>query len=214
MKLSIGVIFGGNSLEHDLSILTAIQAMDNIDKERYEIVPIYITKDLTMYTGGMLRYIDSYKDFKLIERYAIKVHLVNKKGKFILQRVKGIKREYKEIHLAFPMVHGKNTEDGSIIGFLTTLGIPFVGSDIYASSLCQDKIFTKEVLVSNDLPVTDYVHFTDSDYRLDKEDIFKQIDKLSYPLIIKPARLGSGIGIEIVNRKEELESSIEKVMER
>ena len=158
MKLSIGVIFGGNSLEHDLSILTAIQAMDNIDKERYEIVPIYITKDLTMYTGGMLRYIDSYKDFKLIERYAIKVHLVNKKGKFILQRVKGIKREYKEIHLAFPMVHGKNTEDGSIIGFLTTLGIPFVGSDIYASSLCQDKIFTKEVLVSNDLPVTDYVH--------------------------------------------------------
>lgn len=213
MKLSIGVIFGGNSLEHDLSILTAIQAMDNIDKERYEIVPIYITKDLTMYTGGMLRYIDSYKDFKLIERYAIKVHLVNKKGKFILQRVKGIKREYKEIHLAFPMVHGKNTEDGSIIGFLTTLGIPFVGSDIYASSLCQDKIFTKEVLVSNDLPVTDYVHFTDSDYRLDKEDIFKQIDKLSYPLIIKPARLGSGIGIEIVNRKEELESSIEKVME-
>ena len=213
MKLSIGVIFGGNSLEHDLSILTAIQAMDNIDKERYEIVPIYITKDLTMYTGGMLRYIDSYKDFKLIERYAIKVHLVNKKGKFILQRVKGIKREYKEIHLAFPMVHGKNTEDGSIIGFLTTLGIPFVGSDIYASSLCQDKIFTKEVLVSNDLPVTDYVHFTDSDYRLDKEDIFKQIDKLDYPLIIKPARLGSGIGIEIVNRKEELESSIEKVME-
>ena len=213
MKLSIGVIFGGNSLEHDLSILTAIQAMDNIDKERYEIVPIYITKDLTMYTGGMLRYIDSYKDFRLIERYAIKVHLVNKKGKFILQRVKGMKREYKEIHLAFPMVHGKNTEDGSIIGYLETLGIPFVGSDIYASSLCQDKIFTKEVLVSNDLPVTDYVHFTDSDYKLDKEDIFKQIDKLSYPLIIKPARLGSGIGIEIVNRKEELESSIEKVME-
>ena len=62
MKLSIGVIFGGKSLEHELSILTAIQAMDNIDKERYEVVPIYITKDLTIYTGGMLRYIDSYKD--------------------------------------------------------------------------------------------------------------------------------------------------------
>ena len=212
MKISIGVIFGGRSLEHDLSVLTAIQAMDNIDKERYEVVPIYITKDLTFYSGGMLRYIDSYKDFRLIDRYATKVNLINKNGKFILQTTGLIKRVYKEIHLAFPMVHGKYTEDGSIVGYLETLGIPIVGSDIYSSSLCQDKVFTKEVLNGNDIPVVDYVYFSDSDYKLDKEDIFKKIEELSYPLIIKPARLGSGIGIEIVNRKEELESSIEKAM--
>lgn len=212
MKLSIGVIFGGRSLEHDLSVLTAIQAMDNIDKERYEVVPIYITKDLTFYSGGMLRYIDSYKDFRLIDRYATKVNLINKNGKFILQTTGLIKRVYKEIHLAFPMVHGKYTEDGSIVGYLETLGIPVVGSDIYSSSLCQDKVFTKEVLNGNDIPVVDYVYFSDSDYKLDKEDIFKKIEELSYPLIIKPARLGSGIGIEVVNRKEELESSIEKAM--
>lgn len=212
MKLSIGVIFGGRSLEHDLSVLTAIQAMDNIDKERYEVVPIYIIKDLTFYSGGMLRYIDSYKDFRLIDRYATKVNLINKNGKFILQTTGLIKRVYKEIHLAFPMVHGKYTEDGSIVGYLETLGIPIVGSDIYSSSLCQDKVFTKEVLNGNDIPVVDYVYFSDSDYKLDKEDIFKKIEELSYPLIIKPARLGSGIGIEIVNRKEELESSIEKAM--
>lgn len=212
MKLSIGVIFGGRSLEHDLSVLTAIQAMDNIDKERYEVVPIYITKDLTFYSGGMLRYIDSYKDFRLIDRYATKVNLINKNVKFILQTTGLIKRVYKEIHLAFPMVHGKYTEDGSIVGYLETLGIPIVGSDIYSSSLCQDKVFTKEVLNGNDIPVVDYVYFSDSDYKLDKEDIFKKIEELSYPLIIKPARLGSGIGIEIVNRKEELESSIEKAM--
>ena len=212
MKLSIGVIFGGRSLEHDLSVLTAIQAMDNIDKERYEVVPIYITKDLTFYSGGMLRYIDSYKDFRLIDRYATKVNLINKNGKFILQTTGLIKRVYKEIHLAFPMVHCKYTEDGSIVGYLETLGIPIVGSDIYSSSLCQDKVFTKEVLNGNDIPVVDYVYFSDSDYKLDKEDIFKKIEELSYPLIIKPARLGSGIGIEIVNRKEELESSIEKAM--
>ena len=212
MKLNIGVIFGGRSLEHDLSVLTAIQAMDNIDKERYEVVPIYITKDLTFYSGGMLRYIDSYKDFRLIDRYAKKVNLINKNGKFILQTTGLIKRVYKEIHLAFPMVHGKYTEDGSIVGYLETLGIPVVGSDIYSSSLCQDKVFTKEVLNGNDIPVVDYVYFSDSDYKLDKEDIFKKIEELSYPLIIKPARLGSGIGIEIVNRKEELESSIEKAM--
>lgn len=214
MKISIGVIFGGRSLEHDLSVLTAIQAMDNIDKERYEVVPIYITKDLQMYTGGMLRYIDSYKDFNLIRRYAKKVNLINKNGKFILESTGLIKKEVKEIHLAFPMVHGKRTEDGSIIGYLETLGIPYVGSDIYASSICQDKIFTKEVLENSNLPVVDYTSFTYTDYRLDKEEIFKRIDKLSYPLLIKPARLGSGIGIEVVNRKEELESSIEKVMEK
>ncbi len=213
MKLNIGVIFGGKSLEHELSILTAIQAMDNIDKERYEVVPIYITKDLTVYSGGMLRYIDSYKDFNLIKKYATKVNLINKKGKYILQTAGLIKREYKEIHLAFPVVHGKGTEDGSIVGYLETLGIPYMGSDIFASSLCQDKVFTKEVLKANGLPVTDYVDFMDYDYKIDKEEIFKQIDKLSYPLIVKPARLGSGLAIEIVNRKEELESSIERVME-
>lgn len=212
MKLSIGVIFGGNSLEHELSILTAVQAMDNIDKERYEVVPIYIAKDFTMYTGGMLRYIDSYKDFNLINRYATKINLINKKGRFILQTSGIIKREYKEIHLAFPMVHGKNTEDGSIVGYLEILGIPYVGSDIYSSSVGQDKVFTKQILASNGLPITDFVYFTSSDYQTDKEDIFKKIDDLSYPLIVKPARLGSSIGIELVNRKEELESSIEKVM--
>ena len=214
MKLNIGVIFGGNSLEHELSILTAVQAMENIDKERYEVVPIYISKDLTMYTGGMLRYIDSFKDFNLINRYAKKVNLINKNGKFILETKDIFRKVYKEIHLAFPMVHGKNTEDGSIVGYLETLGIPFVGSDIFASSICQDKIFTKQILELSNIPVTKYVHFTTIDYKINKEDIFKRIDKLSYPLIIKPARLGSGIGIEIVNRKEELESSIERVMNK
>ena len=214
MKLSIGVIFGGRSLEHELSILTAIQAMNNIDKERYEVVPIYIAKDFTIYSGGMLRFIDSYKDFRLIDRYAKKVNIVNKNGKFMLVSTGLIRKEYKEIHLVFPMVHGKNTEDGSILGFAETLGIPCVGSDIFASATCQDKVMTKQILAANDLPVTDYVHFTSTDYSMDKEEIFKKIDKLSYPLIIKPARLGSSIGIELVTRKEELESSLDKVMQK
>lgn len=212
MKLNIGVIFGGKSLEHELSILTAIQAMDNIDKERYEVVPIYIAKDLTFYTGGMLRYIDSFKDFRLINRYAKKVNLINRNGKFILQSAGLLKRDYKEIHLAFPMVHGKHTEDGSIVGYLDSLGIPVVGSDIYSTALCQDKVFTKQILENSKLDIANYVHFTDTEYKTDKEDIFKKIDKLSYPLIIKPARLGSGIGIDIINRKEELESSLDKVL--
>ena len=209
MKLNIGVIFGGKSVEHEISVITALQAMDNIDKEKYEIIPIYITKDLVWYTGGMLRYIDSYKDFRLIDRYAKKVNLVNNKGKFILQSVNGLKREVAEIHLAFPIVHGKGCEDGTIQGYISTLGIPCVGSDVYASAIGQDKIFTKQLLEHNNIPVTDYIWFYDTDFLKDKDNLFKKINRLDYPLIIKPARLGSSIGIEIINRKEELESAIE-----
>ena len=212
MKLNIGVIFGGKSVEHEISVITALQAMDNIDHEKYEIIPIYITKDLVWYTGGMLRHIDSYKDFRLIDRYAKKVNLVNQKGRFILQSVSGLKREITEIHLAFPIVHGKGVEDGTIQGYLNTLGIPCAGSDVYASALGQDKIFTKQLLEHNNIPVTDYIWFYDTDYYKNAEVLFKKINKLDYPLIIKPARLGSSIGIEVINRKEELESSIEKVL--
>jgi D-alanine-D-alanine ligase len=120
MKLKIGVIFGGRSVEHEISVITALQAMDNIDKEKYEVVPIYITKNLEWYTGGMLRHLDSFKDFDLIKRYARRVNLVNKNGRFVLQTTGFIARELNEIHLAFPMVHGANCEDGTIQGFLQT----------------------------------------------------------------------------------------------
>ena len=75
MKLKIGVIFGGNSLEHELSIITALQAMDNIDTDKYEVIPIYVSKDFVWYSSGCLRYIDSFNNFNLIERYARKVYL-------------------------------------------------------------------------------------------------------------------------------------------
>lgn len=208
MKLNIGVIFGGKSVEHEISVITALQAMDNIDKEKYEIIPIYITKDLVWYTGGMLRFIDSFKDFRLIDRYATKVNLINKDNHFFLQKSHGIKRTINEIHLAFPIVHGKGVEDGTIQGYLATLGIPCVGSDVYASSLGQDKIFTKQLLEYNNIPVANYVWFYDTDYLKNKEDLFKKINKLDYPLILKPARLGSSVGIEIIKRKEELDNAI------
>jgi D-alanine-D-alanine ligase len=94
MKLKIGVIFGGQSLEHEVSIITAIQAMNNIDTEKYDIVPIYVTKDLVWYYSGCLRYIDSFNNFNLIEKYARKVNLVNKNGRFVLQTTGLFKREW------------------------------------------------------------------------------------------------------------------------
>ena len=212
MKLKIGVIFGGQSLEHELSIITALQAMDNIDSEKYEVIPIYITKDLVWYSSGCLRYIDSFNNFNLIERYATKVNLINKKGRFILQTTGLIKRELTELHLVIPMVHGRGTEDGTIQGFLGTTGIPYVSNNIYSSVICQDKVFTKQLLEHNDISTIKYVWFFDNEYNKNKEELFKKISTLNYPLIVKPATLGSSIGIKTVKQKEELDTIINEVL--
>lgn len=213
MKLNVGVIFGGKTVEHEVSIITAIQAMNHIDTEKYEIIPIYITKDLQWYTGGCLRFIDTFKDFDLIKRYAKKVNLINKDGRYILQTNNLIKREVCELHLAFPVVHGSNVEDGSIQGYLNLIGIPYVGSNIYSSAVSQDKVFMKQILIANNIPVTKFVWFGERFYRNKKEELFKQIDELKYPLIIKPATLGSSVGIEMITRKEEIDSTIERTFQ-
>ena len=210
MKLKVGVIFGGRSVEHEVSIISAIQAMDNIDTEKYEIIPIYITKNLEWYTGGCLRYIDTFKDYDLLKRYSKKVNLINKDSRYILQTNGLIRREINELHLAFPIMHGANTEDGSIQGYLNIIGIPYVGSNIYSSVLAQDKVFMKQVLEANSISVTKYVWFGERFYLNKKSELFKQIDELKYPLIIKPATLGSSVGIEKITRKEEIDSTIER----
>ena len=212
MKLKIGVIFGGKSLEHELSIITALQAMDNIDTDKYEIIPIYITKDLVWYSSGCLRYIDSFNNFNLIEKYATKVNLINQKGRFILQTTGLIKREFTELHLVIPMVHGAGAEDGSIQGYLEMVGIPYVSNNLCSSAICQDKVFTKQLLEHNELPTLKYVWFFDNEYEKNKETLFKKIDKLDYPLIIKPSTLGSSIGIRTVHNKEELDTIIKEVL--
>jgi len=211
MKLNVGVIFGGKTVEHEVSIITAIQAMNHIDNDKYEITPIYITKDLEWYTGGCLRYIDTFKEFDLIKRYAKRVNLINKDGRYILQTNGLFKREICELHLAFPIVHGANVEDGSIQGYLNIVGIPYVGSNVYSSAVSQDKVFMKQILIANDIPTTKFVWFGERFYRNKKAELFKQMDDLKYPLIIKPATLGSSIGIEMITRKEEIDSTIERI---
>lgn len=212
MKLKIGVIFGGKSLEHEMSIITALQAMEHIDQDKYEVIPIYITKDLVWYSSGCLRYIDSFNNYNLIEKYATKVNLINKKGRFVLQTTGLIKRELTELHLVIPMVHGAGVEDGAIQGYLEMVGIPYVSNNIYSSVICQDKVFSKQLLEFNELPTVKYVWFYDNEYEKNKEVLFKKIDKLSYPLIIKPATLGSSIGIRTVHNKEELDTIIKEVL--
>ena len=207
--IRVGVIFGGESVEHEVSIISSIQAMNKMDTEKYEIVPIYITKDREWYTGDALKDIEVYQDLNLLKRYSHNVVLYCKKGRFILQSKGFFKRTIKEIDIAFPIVHGTNVEDGVLQGYLRSIGIPFVGSDVTAAAISQDKIIQKQVFESANLPVADYVWFFDTEYQDDKDEIKKKIEKIKYPVIVKPATLGSSVGISKANNREELEHAIE-----
>lgn len=212
MKIRLGVIFGGESVEHEVSIISAIQAMNKMDSEKYEIIPIYITKDRQWYTGEMLKEIETYSDLSLIKRYAKNVVLYEDNGKFVLQNKKGFRRIVKEIDMVFPIVHGTNVEDGVLQGYLESIGIPFVGGDVYASAVGQDKIFMKEIFRENDLPVCDYAWFYDTEYEDDNEKVLARVEKLTYPVIIKPATLGSSVGIKTAHNREELKVAIDEAI--
>lgn len=208
MKIKVGVIFGGETVEHEISVISAVQAMESMDKDKYDIVPIYITKDRVWYTGKMLMEIDSYKDMDLIKRYAKEINLVKIKKDFILQSVKGFKREIDRIDVAFPVVHGNNMEDGSVAGYLRLMNIPFIGSGIIGSALGQDKIVMKQVFESSDIPCVPYTWFYDVEYNQDSDRILKEINKIGYPVIVKPASLGSSVGIKVANNEENVKDAI------
>ena len=210
MKIKLGVIFGGQTVEHEVSIISAIQAMKNLDKDKYEIIPIYIAKDKVWYTGAMLNEVEMFKDFETTKRYAKKVTLCKKDNRFFLEATSGLfRKDVAELDLVLPVVHGNNVEDGSLAGYLETIGIPYVGSHVLGSALGQDKVIQKQVLSSSNIPVVDYVWFFDNEYLEDKESIINSVKKLGLPVVVKPATLGSSVGIKYVDNISELDSAIE-----
>lgn len=211
--IKVGVIFGGETVEHEISIITAVQAMSFIDTTKYEVVPIYISKDRNWYTGELLKDMSSYKNLSDIPMVAKEVTLTKKDDKFILQKKRGLfKGVANTIDVAFPIVHGKGVEDGSLSGYLDTLGIPYVGPGVLGASLGQDKVVQKQVMKESGVPVVDYTWFYDHEYQDNEENILKDIKKLGYPVIVKPARLGSSVGIEVAKNEKEVKEAIEEAI--
>ena len=213
MNIKLGVIFGGVSVEHEVSVISAVQAMQAIDKEKYDVIPIYITKDREWYTGEILKDMDTYTDMDLLKRYTKNVSLINKKGKFYLQSKGLFKTIVTELDLVLPIGHGTNMEDGTLQGYLQTIGIPYCESDIAASSVAQDKVTQKLVFQSKNLPMTAFTWFYDVDYTEDQENILKECAKLKYPVIVKPATLGSSVGINFAKDEAELKNAIEEAIQ-
>lgn len=212
--IKVGVFFGGDTVEHEISIITALQAMENINEEKYEIVPIYISKDRHMYTGRALRDMETFKYFDNMKRYLKEVTLSSFEDGIRMQKVKGFfGRNVGVIDVAFPIVHGKGVEDGSLAGYLESFGIPVVGPSIIGASLGQDKVLLKQVLKANNIKTPKYVWFFENEYEMNKDLVINDIEKLGYPVIVKPANLGSTIGITAAHNNRELIDAIDTALE-
>ena len=212
MKIKVGVLFGGVSVEHEVSIISAVQAIKNMDLNKYEIIPIYIDKKGVWHTGEILKDINIYKDMDELKRFTNECILVNKENKFYLQTTGLFKRYKYEIDIIFPIVHGTNVEDGKLQGYLETINVPYVGSDVLASALGQDKVAQKAIYEVNKLPILPYIWFYDYEYNNDSEEYLKKINQLGYPVIVKPANLGSSIGIAVAKNEDELQKAIKEAI--
>jgi len=214
MRIRLGVIFGGETVEHEVSIISAVQAMYKIDSEKYEVIPLYITKDRKWYTGEILKDMETYQDMDLIKRYAKEVVLYEKDGRFVLQSKGFMKKIVGEVDIVFPIVHGTNVEDGVLQGYLQSTGVPFVGVDVYSAVVGQDKVFMKDIFNANELPVVNHVWFYDTEYDEDNSGVLEKVTKnLKFPMIVKPATLGSSIGIKMAHNQEELVEAIDDAVQ-
>lgn len=213
MKIKLGVIFGGETVEHEVSIISALQAIKNLDENKYEIIPIYISKDRIWYTGNILFDIETYKDFDSVKKYAKKVCLYKKGKEFFLQSTSGLfRRDVAMIDIAFPIVHGNNVEDGTLCGYLDSVGIPYVGSHVLGASLGQDKVAMKQIMSACNIPVVDYTWFYENEYLEHEKEILSNIKTLGYPVIVKPATLGSSVGITKVSNENKIKEAIEEAI--
>ena len=212
MKTNIGVFFGGRSTEHEISVISASQAMHAIDREKYNVTPIYITKKGVWYTGDALFDVANYRDIDSLLKQCEQVYMKPIFGDYNLYKEhKSMFKTDVLVHLdvVIPVLHGSNGEDGTFEGVIDTIGIPYAGCNTLASANGMDKITMKMILREAGVPVVDYVWFTDKQWFKQRDELIAAVEsKIGYPVIVKPANLGSSVGIGKAANREEL---IEKV---
>lgn len=213
MKINLAVFFGCRSVEHEVSIISAVQAMASLNREKYNIYPVYVTKDGEMVTGDELFTIENYQDIPALLTKCTPVTFLRKDGKVVMSELKkGLFSKNREtaIDVAFPIVHGTNCEDGTMQGFFEFLDLPYVGSDIVSSAVGMDKAVFKDVLRRFNLPVLHCITFYSREYAQDKDKIADEIiEKIGLPAIVKPVNLGSSVGISKASDKNALLDAID-----
>lgn len=212
MKTTVAVFFGGRSVEHEISVISALQAINAFNKDKYDIVPVYITKQGRWYTGEALLDLKNYKDMNALTQKCEEVFMRPEYGDYNLYKANMGMFSRKNpvvatLHAVVPVLHGTNGEDGIFEGVLETIGIPFAGCNTLSSANGMDKITMKMILREEGIPVVDYVWFTDKQWGRERDAIVEKVEqKLGYPVIVKPANLGSSVGIgKAANRQELIE---------
>lgn len=211
--LNIAVIFGGKSVEHEISVLTGAQCMQAIDKDKYRVVPIYISKSGQWYTGDDFLNLESFRNLEklLAENRKIVINQNAGASNFYLepQSIFTCRKPF-NLDVAFPVMHGSYGEDGSLQGLLAMMNIPYVGCDVLSSAITMDKVATKMALQTLGIKVLDYVWFYSEMWLVAKEQVISKIKtQLTYPLVVKPGNLGSSIGVVAVNNDQELEDALD-----
>ncbi len=214
MKIKLGVLFGGKSVEHEVSIISALQAAASINREKYDVVPIYMTKKNEFYIGEEIGKIESYRDgIPQLLKKSQQVLMIPANGRVELLHypLKKLGKSLIEtIDVLFPIVHGTNVEDGALQGYLKTLGVPFVGCDVLASALGMDKYMMKCVWKAAGLPVLDCLRVGYKAYMEAPEAFLDKVEKeIGYPVIVKPIDLGSSVGIRKALDRAELSDAMD-----
>lgn len=217
MKIRVGVFFGGNSVEHEISVISALQAMNAMDSDKYEIIPVYITRENEFYTGEALRTIENFADQPALLKQCRQVIPVKGKGCMELYKYPfGMfgNKACAVLDVAFPIVHGTNVEDGTLQGFLQYLGAPVVGCDVLASAVGMDKYVMKTILKDAGVPVLDCVRFSRYEYEENEQACVEAVEaKFAYPVIVKPIDLGSSVGIKIGHDRDGLQEAMKYAFE-
>lgn len=232
MSLKVAVIYGSRTCEHDVSIVSALQAMDNLDKNEYEIVPVYIARDGQWYTGRLLRNITFYSAFKpeLVTHVA---PVMSEDGKLTLMPVTSIaphgfkgmvkvlmsnmnlgEDTVEKCDVVLPVMHGMNGEDGTLQGLLELFNVPYTSTGVLGSALGMDKIAMKQFFRGCGLPVLDGMWFARSEWNKNHEEVLNRVESsCPYPVYVKPANLGSSIGISRATDSQSLIKAIETAVE-
>lgn len=232
MKLRVAVIYGSRTCEHDVSIVSALQAMDNLDKNEYDVVPVYIARDGQWYTGQLMRNIAFYSAFRpqLVNHVA---PVMSDDGKLTLMPVSSIaphgfkgmikvlmsnmnlgEDTVEKCDVVLPVMHGMNGEDGTLQGLLELFNVPYTSSGVLGSALGMDKIAMKQFFRGCGLPVVDGMWFSRAEWQENREGVLARVEaSCRYPMYVKPANLGSSIGISRATDRESLIKAIETAVE-
>lgn len=212
---TVAVIFGGKSTEHDVSIITAIASIIKPLKltKKYEVVPVYISKDGSWYSDEKLADVSTYQsgEIKSLLSKQSKLKLLFDNGLKLVKTGKKLGRsEVIDVDVVFTAMHGTHGEDGELMGLLEMANVPYVGCDMPSSVLAMDKVLSKAIVSAAKIETPKFVHFRKHQFNKDSGKFIKKInDHLSYPLFVKPAHLGSSIGITKVDKPEDLSNAID-----